>query len=40
MVRLTATSVRGSGLRPYRSRSGSDGPVRMGHEFIGVVEAT
>ncbi|MFC8263946.1 alcohol dehydrogenase catalytic domain-containing protein [Streptomyces sp. NPDC057291] len=40
LVRITTACVCGSDLHPYRSMSGSDGPVRMGHEFIGVVEET
>ncbi|WP_432100712.1 alcohol dehydrogenase catalytic domain-containing protein [Streptomyces sp. WAC 04229] len=38
LVRITTACVCGSDLHPYRSMSGADGPVRMGHEFIGVVE--
>ncbi|MER5790646.1 alcohol dehydrogenase catalytic domain-containing protein [Streptomyces sp. NPDC001980] len=40
LVRITTACVCGSDLHPYRSLSGSAGPVRMGHEFIGVVEDT
>ncbi|MFJ3801585.1 alcohol dehydrogenase catalytic domain-containing protein [Streptomyces sp. NPDC090088] len=40
VVRVTTACVCGSDLHPYRSMPGSDGPVRMGHEFIGVVEET
>ncbi|MBO3680441.1 alcohol dehydrogenase catalytic domain-containing protein [Streptomyces sp. NEAU-YJ-81] len=40
LVRITTACVCGSDLHPYRSMSAADGPVRMGHEFIGVVEAT
>ncbi|MEU5655097.1 alcohol dehydrogenase catalytic domain-containing protein [Streptomyces sp. NPDC047737] len=40
LVRITTACVCGSDLHPYRSMPGADGPVRMGHEFIGVVEAT
>ncbi|MEV6113356.1 alcohol dehydrogenase catalytic domain-containing protein [Streptomyces sp. NPDC052109] len=40
LVRITTACVCGSDLHPYRSMAGSDAPVRMGHEFIGVVEAT
>jgi threonine dehydrogenase-like Zn-dependent dehydrogenase len=38
LVRVTTACICGSDLHPYRSMSASDGPVRMGHEFIGVVE--
>ncbi|MGW2329898.1 zinc-dependent alcohol dehydrogenase family protein [Streptomyces sp. NPDC001700] len=40
LVRVTASCVCGSDLWPYGSMSPADGPARMGHEFIGVVEAT
>ncbi|MFE6822239.1 zinc-dependent alcohol dehydrogenase family protein [Streptomyces sp. NPDC057690] len=40
LVRITTACVCGSDLHPYHSMSPSDGPVRMGHEFIGVVEET
>ncbi|MEU5592697.1 alcohol dehydrogenase catalytic domain-containing protein [Streptomyces sp. NPDC020298] len=40
LVRITAACVCGSDLHPYHSMSPADGPVRMGHEFIGVVEET
>ncbi|MEV0778524.1 zinc-binding dehydrogenase [Streptomyces sp. NPDC050433] len=40
LVRVTASCVCGSDLWPYASMSPADGPVRMGHEFIGVVEDT
>ncbi|MFI6249667.1 alcohol dehydrogenase catalytic domain-containing protein [Streptomyces sp. NPDC051016] len=40
VVRVTTACVCGSDLHPYRSMPGSGGPVRMGHEFIGVVEET
>ncbi|WP_432102175.1 alcohol dehydrogenase catalytic domain-containing protein [Streptomyces sp. bgisy091] len=39
LVRVTTACVCGSDLHPYRSMPGAGGPVRMGHEFIGVVEA-
>ena len=39
LVRVTATCICGSDLHPYHSMKVEDGPVRMGHEFIGVVEA-
>ncbi|MFD7499815.1 zinc-dependent alcohol dehydrogenase family protein [Streptomyces sp. NPDC059850] len=40
LVRVTASCVCGSDLWPYGSMSPADGPARMGHEFIGVVDAT
>ncbi|GAB2885940.1 zinc-dependent alcohol dehydrogenase family protein [Streptomyces mayteni] len=40
LVRITASCVCGSDLWPYGSMSPADGPARMGHEFIGVVEDT
>ncbi|MER7687206.1 alcohol dehydrogenase catalytic domain-containing protein [Streptomyces sp. NPDC097610] len=40
LVRITTACICGSDLHPYHSMSASDGPVRMGHEFIGVVEET
>ncbi|MFJ8745978.1 zinc-binding dehydrogenase [Embleya sp. NPDC127516] len=40
LVRITASCVCGSDLHPYASMKPEDGPVRMGHEFIGIVEAT
>jgi threonine dehydrogenase-like Zn-dependent dehydrogenase len=40
LVRVTASCICGSDLWPYASRSASDSPARMGHEFIGIVEAT
>src|SRR3954464_4006693 len=38
LVRITAFGICGSDLWPYGSMSADDGPARMGHEFIGVVE--
>jgi threonine dehydrogenase-like Zn-dependent dehydrogenase len=38
LVRITAACICGSDLWPYGSMSPDDGPARMGHEFIGVVE--
>jgi threonine dehydrogenase-like Zn-dependent dehydrogenase len=38
LVRITATCICGSDLHPYRSMTAADGPARMGHEFIGLVE--
>src|SRR3954451_5518899 len=40
LVRITASCICGSDLWPYSSMSPADGPARMGHEFIGVVEDT
>jgi threonine dehydrogenase-like Zn-dependent dehydrogenase len=40
LVRITASCVCGSDLHPYGSMKPEDGPVRMGHEFIGIVEDT
>ncbi|GAA2787335.1 zinc-dependent alcohol dehydrogenase family protein [Saccharopolyspora taberi] len=39
-MRVTASCVCGSDLWPYGSMSPVDGPARMGHEFIGIVEET
>ena len=38
LVRITASSICGSDLHPYHNMSADNGPARMGHEFIGVVE--
>jgi threonine dehydrogenase-like Zn-dependent dehydrogenase len=40
LVRITASCICGSDLWPYASMSPANGPARMGHEFIGVVEDT
>src|SRR4051812_49137837 len=40
LVRITASCICGSDLWPYGSMSADNGPARMGHEFIGVVEET
>jgi threonine dehydrogenase-like Zn-dependent dehydrogenase len=40
LVRISASAICGSDLWPYGSMSPADGPARMGHEFIGVVEDT
>ncbi|MEJ2890288.1 zinc-binding dehydrogenase [Actinomycetospora aeridis] len=40
LVRITTSCVCGSDLHPYGSMSPESGPVRMGHEFLGVVEET
>ncbi|MEJ2867826.1 zinc-dependent alcohol dehydrogenase family protein [Actinomycetospora sp. OC33-EN08] len=38
VVRITTSCICGSDLWPYASMPASDGPARMGHEFLGVVE--
>ncbi|TDC88110.1 IMP dehydrogenase [Nonomuraea deserti] len=38
LVRITASCICGSDLWPYGSMKPEDGPARMGHEFIGIVE--
>lgn len=38
LVRITTTCICGSDLHPYGSMPSEDGPARMGHEFLGVVE--
>lgn len=40
LVRVTGSCVCGSALWPYGSMKPADGPARMGHEFIGIVEDT
>ena len=40
LVRVTASCVCGTDLHPFGSMRPEDGPERMGHEFIGVVEDT
>ncbi|MBZ4014265.1 alcohol dehydrogenase catalytic domain-containing protein [Streptomyces purpurogeneiscleroticus] len=40
LVRVTASCICGSDLWPYGAMSPANGPARMGHEFIGIVEAT
>ncbi|GHE69606.1 alcohol dehydrogenase catalytic domain-containing protein [Streptomyces capitiformicae] len=40
LVRITSSCICGSDLWPYGSMKPEDGPARMGHEFIGVVEDT
>jgi threonine dehydrogenase-like Zn-dependent dehydrogenase len=40
LVRITASGICGSDLWPYGSMSPADGPARMGHEIIGIVEDT
>src|SRR5437868_4258563 len=39
IVRIAATCVCGSDLWPYRGVQPIAGPVPMGHEYCGVVEA-
>jgi threonine dehydrogenase-like Zn-dependent dehydrogenase len=39
LVRVTRAAVCGSDLWPYKTMEYSDAGRRMGHEFIGVVEA-
>lgn len=38
LVRVVRACICGSDLHPYHSMSPADGPARIGHEFIGVVE--
>ncbi|CAL9367076.1 putative zinc-binding alcohol dehydrogenase [Nocardiopsis dassonvillei] len=40
VIRVTATCICGSDLWPYRGVEEVNGPTRMGHEYIGVVERT
>ena len=40
LVRITASCICGSDLHPYHSMDPENGPARMGHEFIGIVEDT
>jgi threonine dehydrogenase-like Zn-dependent dehydrogenase len=40
LVRVTTSAICGSDLWPYGSMSPADGPARMGHEIIGIVEDT
>ncbi|MEO7006068.1 MAG: zinc-dependent alcohol dehydrogenase family protein [Terrimesophilobacter sp.] len=40
IVRVVAACVCGSDLWPYRGAVPTHGPHRIGHEFVGVVEAT
>jgi threonine dehydrogenase-like Zn-dependent dehydrogenase len=39
LVRVTRAAICGSDLWPYKSLEPTDGGRRMGHEFIGIVEA-
>jgi threonine dehydrogenase-like Zn-dependent dehydrogenase len=38
LIRITHSCICGSDLHPYHSMNPADGPARMGHEFIGIVE--
>ena len=38
VIRVTAACVCGSDLWPYRGVEAVNGPTRMGHEYVGVVE--
>ncbi|MGW1316576.1 alcohol dehydrogenase catalytic domain-containing protein [Streptomyces sp. NPDC002426] len=38
VVRVLRSCVCGSDLHPYRTMTAADGPVPMGHEFLGTVE--
>lgn len=38
IVRMVCTCVCGSDLHPFHSMKPEDGPARMGHELLGVVE--
>jgi threonine dehydrogenase-like Zn-dependent dehydrogenase len=38
IIRLSATCVCGSDLWPYRGVEAIEGPVPMGHEYVGIVE--
>lgn len=38
LVRVTLSCICGSDLWPYASMDPEQGPARMGHEFVGVVE--
>lgn len=40
VVRVVAACICGSDLWPYRGLPEVDGPGRIGHEFVGIVEAT
>jgi threonine dehydrogenase-like Zn-dependent dehydrogenase len=39
LVRVTRAAICGSDLWPYKSMPHDDAGRRMGHEFIGVIEA-
>ena len=38
IIRVTAACICGSDLWPYRGYEHLDGPTRMGHEYLGVIE--
>ena len=38
LVRVTASCICGSDLHPYHQMTHENGPARMGHELIGVIE--
>lgn len=38
IVRVVASCICGSDLWPYRGLSAARGPLRIGHEFVGIVE--
>src|SRR5947199_10282535 len=38
IIRLSATCVCGSDLWPYRGIEAVQGPIPMGHEYVGIVE--
>ncbi len=38
IIRLSATCICGSDLWPYRGVDTAEGPVPMGHEYVGIVE--
>lgn len=40
LIRITASCICGTDLWPYGSMKPEDGPARMGHEFVGIVEDT
>lgn len=39
LVRVSRAAICGSDLWPYRTMPETEPPRRMGHEFIGMVEA-
>ena len=39
LVRVTRAGICGSDLRPYKSMEPTESGRRMGHEFIGIIEA-
>ena len=38
VISLSASCIRGSDLWPYRGADPVDGPIPMGHEYVGIVE--